>query len=207
VGEMADQGGGGEVFAVAEEEGLVMGVGVVEAGDEGIDEVGDVDEAAVVIDGAEGEGKAGVDEFDEAFHVARIAGTVDEGGTDYRPGHGGVLAEFDQGGFGGEFAFAVGGVGVTGGGFGEGVVAEGGHCADGADEDEVFDSGGDGGLGEIDGGLGVDFEEFGGGVGGSILEDVRSGGEVDDGVDAGEGLVPVGVGIEGGGLDLLELGI
>lgn len=206
VGEVADEGGGGEVFAVTEEEGLLVGVGVVEAGNDRIDKVGDIDEAAVVIDRAEGEGKARLDEFNQAFHVTRITGTVNEGGTDYRPGHGGVLAKFDQGGFGGEFAFAVGGVGITGGGFGEGVGAEGGHCADGANEDEVFDSSLNCSLGEIDGYLGIDFEEFGGGVGSSVLEDVRSGSEVDDGVDTGESLVPVGVSVEGGGLDLVELG-
>ena len=42
-------------------------------------------------------------------------------------------------------------------------------------------------MGEAEGGLGVDFEEFGGGVGGGVVEDMRSGGEVDDGIDMIEG--------------------
>ncbi len=70
----------------------------------------------------------------------------------------------------------------------------------------MIDSGLDSGLGKIDGGLGVDFEEFGGGVEGGVLEDVGSGGEVDDSIDTYESLLPVGVCVKGGGLDLLELG-
>jgi hypothetical protein len=53
VTEAAEEGGGGEVFAVTDEEGLVSGGGVVDAGGDEVDEVGQGDEAAVVVDAAE----------------------------------------------------------------------------------------------------------------------------------------------------------
>ncbi len=56
---------------------MVFGVGVMETGNDRIDEVFDVDEAALVIDGTEGEGEIGIEEFDEAFHVAGVARAVD----------------------------------------------------------------------------------------------------------------------------------
>lgn len=124
-------------MAVADEEGLVVGGRVGEAGEDGIYEVADVGEAALVGDGAEGDGKFLVDEVDEAGHVARA---VDERGANDGVGHGGTLAEFDELLFGGEFALAVGGIGVAGGVFGENFGASSGHGSDRANEDEVFDA-------------------------------------------------------------------
>ena len=56
VGDFLEELGGGEVLAVADQEGLVAGLGVGEAGEDGVHQVGEVDQAALVMDGGEGEG-------------------------------------------------------------------------------------------------------------------------------------------------------
>ena len=59
-----------------------------------------------------------MDEFEQAFHVAGVAGTVNQGGAQDGVGHAAVFGQVDEGLFGGEFAAAIGGVGAAGGGFG-----------------------------------------------------------------------------------------
>lgn len=74
---MTNQCGGGDVLTITQQEDLIFGVGTIETGNDRIDQVFDVEEAALVVDRAERQREVGIDKFEQALHVARIAWTID----------------------------------------------------------------------------------------------------------------------------------